>query len=140
MIALTVAPLAIALVTAAVATPPAIQRIDQPPAKACNYRIYYLPFPPAENGVTPTAPVIAGEREKDDSFVVTVRRKLCRGRLIPGLGTSMRWVDDPSQHVVTWSATVAQRASDQAPPPSSFLKGPTIKMGPDGETLVAQPK
>ena len=130
----------VAIVAAAVASSPAIHRIDEPPAKFCNYRIYYLPFPPAENGVARTAPIINGEREKDDSFVVTVRRKLCRGRLLPGLGTSTRWIDDPSQHVVTWSATVAPTASDQARPPSSFLKGPTIKMGPDGETLLAQPK
>ncbi len=132
--------LTVVIITAAIAAPPAIQRVDEPPAKACNYRIYYLPFPPAENGVAPTAPIIGGEREKDDSFVVTVRRKLCRGRLMPGPGASTRWIDDPSQHVVTWSATVAPTVSDQAKPPSSFLKGPTIKMGPDGETLLAQPK
>ncbi len=133
-------PLTVAVITAAVAAPPAVRRVDEPPARACNYRVYYLPFPPAENGVARTAPIIGGEREKDDSFVVTVRRKLCRGRLMPGLGTSTRWIDDPSQHIVTWSATVTPTASDQARPPSSFLKGPTIKMGPDGETLLAQPK
>ena len=132
--------LTVAIVAAAVAISPTIHRIDEPPAKVCNYRVYYLPFPPAENGVAATAPVINGEREKDDSFVVTVRRKLCRGRLVAGRGTSTRWIDDPSQHVVTWSATVAPTAGDQAKPPSSFLKGPTIKMGPDGETLLAQPR
>ena len=133
-------PFTVATIAAAAAPSPALHRIDEPPADVCNYRIYYLPFPPGENGAAPTAPIINGEREKDDSFVVTVRRKLCRGRLVPGVGASKRWIDDPAQPVVTWSATVAPTSSDQPKPPSSFLKGPTIKMGPDGETLLAQPR
>ncbi len=132
--------LTIAITTAVIAASPAVQQVDEPPAKACNYRIYYLPFPPTDNGHAAVPPIINGQREKDDSFVVTVRRKMCRGTLIPGPGASKRWIDDPSQHVVTWSATVAPTMNPQAAPPSSYLKGPTIKMGPDGETLLAQPK
>ena len=132
--------LTIAIVTAALAAPPAVQRIDEPPATACNYRLYYLPFPPADRGHASAPPMIDGEREKDDSFVVTVRRKRCRGTLIPVPGASTRWIDDPSQHFVTWTATVAPTTTPQAKPPSSYLKGPTIKMGPDGETLLPQPK
>ena len=132
--------LAVAVFTAATAASPATRQVLEPPANACDYREYYLPFPPTENGVAPTAPVINGQREKDDSFVVTVRRRLCRGRQISVPGIPTRWVDDPSQHFVTWSATVTPTTHDRASPPSSFLKGPTIKMGPDGETLMSQPK
>ncbi len=132
--------LTVAFFTAAAAASPAIRQVGEPPMSACDYRVYYLPFPPDENGVAPTPPVINGEREKDDRFVVTVRRRLCRGRQVAGPGTSTQWVDDPSQHFVTWSATVAPTTSDRARPPTSFLKGPTIKMGPDGETVLAQPR
>ena len=132
--------LLVAAFTAATAASPPNVPMLEPPANACDYRAYYLPFPPTENGLAPTPPVINGEREKEDSFVVTVRRRLCRGRQISGPGIPTRWVDDPSQHFVTWSATVTPVASDRAIPPSSFLKGPTIKMGPDGETLLAQPR
>ena len=124
-----------AVLTAALSASPAIRAVDAPQSKGCDDRLYYLPFPPAENGHSDRPPVIDGAREKNDSFVVTVERITCPGRRLPGVQ-----VDDPSQRKVTWRATVKPTEADQVKPPMSYVKGPTFKMGPDGETIVEKHK
>ncbi len=129
---------AVAVLSAALSAAPAVQLASAPPADECEYRIYYLPFPPDENGRASAPPAINGEREKDDSFVVTVNRKICPAKRLLGVGANKRWIEEPGQHTVTWSATVTPTKADQAAPPTSYLKGPTFRIGPDGETVLEQ--